>query len=116
MTRVVVTGGSGKVGRACIKDLLAHGYDVANLDTVPPQESLCPFTKTDLTDFGQVMEGLWGIDDRYQGVDAVVHMAAIPAPGREPNNVIFENNMLSTYNIFEAARRLEGVMHFWEEC
>ena len=106
MTRVVVTGGSGKVGRACIKDLLAHGYDVANLDTVPPQESLCPFTKTDLTDFGQVMEGLWGIDDRYQGVDAVVHMAAIPAPGREPNNVIFENNMLSTYNIFEAARRL----------
>ncbi|MCA9883244.1 MAG: NAD(P)-dependent oxidoreductase, partial [Anaerolineae bacterium] len=42
----------------------------------------------------------------YQGVDAVVHMAAIPAPGREPNNVIFENNMLSTYNIFEAARRL----------
>jgi nucleoside-diphosphate-sugar epimerase len=36
MTRVVVTGGSGKAGRACVRDLLAHGYEVANADLVPP--------------------------------------------------------------------------------
>jgi nucleoside-diphosphate-sugar epimerase len=39
MTRVVVTGGSGKAGRACIRDLLAHGYEVANADLVPPAEA-----------------------------------------------------------------------------
>lgn len=106
MTRVVVTGGSGKVGRACVRDLLEHGYDVVSLDAVPPKEALCPFTQIDLTDFGQTMEGLSGIDDRFDGADAVVHMAAIPAPGRHPNAVIFENNMVSTYNVFEAARRV----------
>ena len=43
---------------------------------------------------------------RVDGADAVVHLAAIPAPGRHPNAVIFENNMVSTYNVFEAARRV----------
>ena len=106
MTRVVVTGGSGKAGRACITDLLAHGYTVANVDRTPPVEHRCPFTSVDLEDFGQTMEALSAIDDRIHGVDAVVHLAAIPAPGLYPNAVTFKNNMLSTYNIFEAARRL----------
>jgi nucleoside-diphosphate-sugar epimerase len=106
MIRVVVTGGSGKAGRACIADLLAHGYTVANVDRTPPAESRCPFTSVDLVDFGQTIEALSAIDDRIHGVDAVVHLAAIPAPGLYPNAVTFKNNMLSTYNIFEAARRL----------
>jgi len=110
MTRVVVTGGSGKAGRACITDLLAHGYTVANVDRVPPAQSRCPFTSVDLTDFGQTIEALSAIDDRIHGVDAVVHLAAIPAPGLYPNAVTFKTNMLSTYNIFEAARRL-GIKH-----
>jgi nucleoside-diphosphate-sugar epimerase len=106
MIRVVVTGGSGKAGRACIADLLAHGYTVANVDRTPSAESRCPFTSVDLVDFGQTIEALSAIDDRIHGVDAVVHLAAIPAPGLYPNAVTFKNNMLSTYNIFEAARRL----------
>ena len=105
MARVVVTGGSGKLGRACVRDLLEHGYLVVNVDAVRPQQELCPFSKVELGDFGQVMEALWGIDDRYQGVDAVVHLAAIPAPGQDPNAVTFSNNTLSTYNVFEAARK-----------
>ena len=59
------------------------------------------------TDFGQALEVLSEIDDRYRGVDALVHLAAIPAPGKQPNAVIFKVNMLSTYNVFEAARRLK---------
>jgi nucleoside-diphosphate-sugar epimerase len=90
--------------------LLTHGYTVANVDRVPPAASRCPFTSVDLTDFGQTIEALSAIDDRIQGVDAVVHLAAIPAPGLYPNAVTFKNNMLSTYNIFEAARRL-GIKH-----
>jgi nucleoside-diphosphate-sugar epimerase len=105
MTRVIVTGGSGKVGRACISDLLAHGYQVANVDNVPPAQEVCPFVQADLADFGQTLEVLSEVDDRLKGVDAVVHLAAIPAPGRHPNAVIFKVNTLSTYNIFEAARR-----------
>lgn len=106
MTRVVVTGGSGKAGRACVRDLLAHGYEVVNADLVPPAEPLCPFTRVDLTDFGQAVEALSLIDDRIRGVDAVVHLAAIRAPGLYPNAVTFAANTVSTYNVFEAARRL----------
>jgi nucleoside-diphosphate-sugar epimerase len=107
MTRVAVTGGSGKVGRACVDDLLEHGFDVVNIDAAPPAKEKCPFAQADLADFGQAFEALSGIDDRHKGVDAVVHLAAIPAPGRWPNAEIFRVNTLSTYNIFEAARRLK---------
>lgn len=104
MSRVVVTGGSGKLGDAVVIDLLAHGWDVVNVDTSAPRTERCPYTRVDLTDFGQTVEALTDIDARYRGVDAVVHLAAIPAPGLAPNAVIFENNILSTYNVFLAAR------------
>jgi nucleoside-diphosphate-sugar epimerase len=105
MPRVVVTGGTGKAGRACVKDLLAHGYEVLNVDQVPPAEKSSPFLKADLADFGQTVDAL-SEGPRGDGVDGIVHLAAIPSPRMEPNSVIFENNLLSTYNVFEAARRL----------
>ncbi len=106
MTRVIVTGGSGKVGRACVEDLLAHGYEVVNIDAMPPARDNCPFVQADLTDFGQAFEVLSEVDDRLSDIDALVHLAAIPAPGKNPNAVIFKVNTVSTYNVFEAARRL----------
>jgi nucleoside-diphosphate-sugar epimerase len=107
MARVVVTGGSGKVGRACVSDLLAHGYEVVNIDAVPPKvDQGCSFTQIDLTDYGQVIEAFSEIDSRYKGVDAVVHLGAIPAPGLRANAVTFRNNSLSSYNVMSAVRRL----------
>jgi nucleoside-diphosphate-sugar epimerase len=106
MTRVLVTGGSGKLGRACVRDLLDHGYDVVNADLVPSSDDLAPFLKLDLEDFGEVLQALGGVDDRYDAVDAVVHLGAIPAPGLVPNQTVFRLNTISTYNVFEAARRL----------
>jgi nucleoside-diphosphate-sugar epimerase len=106
MARVVVTGGSGKVGRACVEELLKHGYEVFNLDTARPAKERCRFTLVDFTDFGQTMEALSEIDDLYRGVDAVVHLAAIPGPTQFPNAVTFRVNTVSTYNVFEAVRRL----------
>jgi len=43
MARVIVTGGSGKVGRAFVEDLIQHGYEVFNLDLVRPAKELCRF-------------------------------------------------------------------------
>ena len=106
MTRVLVTGGSGKLGRACVRDLVEHGYDVVNADRVPSPDDVAPLVRLDLEDFGEVLQALGGVDDRYESVDAVVHLGAIPAPGLVPNQTVFRLNTTSTYNVFEAARRL----------
>jgi nucleoside-diphosphate-sugar epimerase len=103
MPRVVVTGGSGKLGRACVVDLVDHGWDVVNVDRIPSSRPVCPFLRVDLTDFGQTLEAL-SVNDGYGGVDAVVHLAAIPAPGLTTNAATFANNITSTYNVFAAAR------------
>jgi nucleoside-diphosphate-sugar epimerase len=106
MTHVVLTGGSGKLGRACLSELLEHGYSVTNVDLVRPADDPCPFVRADLTDMGQAMEVLHQVDDRYDGVDAVVHLAAVPAPGMVPGSELFRNNTVSTYNVFASARHL----------
>ena len=104
---IVVTGGSGKAGRACINELVAHGYQLCNIDLVSGGNESVPFSQVDLTDFGQTMAALSAIDERVHKVTGIVHLAAIPAPGRAPNHVTFETNTMSTYNIFEAARQLQ---------
>ncbi len=108
MARVAVTGGSGKLGRAVVVELVEHGWEVHNLDLAPPPEPRCPHTRVDLTDYGQVVEALSGIDARHDGVDAVVHLAAVPGPGVAANAATFANNVPATYNVFAAAR-LAGI-------
>lgn len=108
MTRVIVTGGSGKLGRATVRDLLDHGYDVINADAVPSADAAAvPFVKVDFEDLHATMEALAGMDwDHTRRVDAVVHLAAIPMPGRLPSGEVFRINTMATYNVFEACRRL----------
>lgn len=103
--RVAVTGGSGKFGRAVVAHLAESGWDVVNLDQAPPPRPAGTYVKVDLTDYGQTAETLAAVDDRYRGLDAVVHLAAIPAPGLMPNSVTFANNVRCTYNVFAAARQ-----------
>jgi len=105
MPKVVVTGGSGKLGRAVLRDLVTHGYQVLNLDMTLPREAVCPTVRLDLSDYGQVAEAIMGGIDEHRGpFDAVVHLAAIPAPGLFANARTFANNVPATYNVFEAAR------------
>jgi nucleoside-diphosphate-sugar epimerase len=105
MARVAVTGSSGKLGRAVVEDLHGHGWDVVALDRVEPARPDVIATRVDLTDFGQAWEAISGIDDRHDGVEAVVHLAAVPAPGLQTNAATFHNNMLTTYNVLSAAVR-----------
>ena len=99
MAKIVVTGASGKAGRAVVRTLLEHDHDVLSVDVVSPAESSAPSLLADLTEYGQTAECL-------AGQDAVVHLAAIPASGIHTEETTFRTNILSTYNVFEAARLL----------
>jgi nucleoside-diphosphate-sugar epimerase len=112
--RVAVTGAAGKLGRAVVVDLEEHGYDVVLLDrVVPPGRAEEDVVRLDLSDYGQVLGALTAVDDRYDGVDAIVHLAAIRAPGLAPNAATFHNNVTATYNVFEAARAREITNVVW---
>jgi nucleoside-diphosphate-sugar epimerase len=101
--RIAVTGGSGKLGRTVVRTLREEGNEVVNLDRFGERGD---FTQVDLTDYGQVIDAIAGIDDRHHGVESIVHLAALPAPGLASDVATFHNNMLSTFNVFQAARRL----------
>jgi nucleoside-diphosphate-sugar epimerase len=101
--KVAVTGGSGKLGKSVVQRLNAEGHQVLNLDRAGERGP--GLVLVDLTDYGQVVDALLGIDGRQANLDAVVHLGAIPAPGIVPDVATFRNNMLSTYNVFQAARR-----------
>jgi nucleoside-diphosphate-sugar epimerase len=101
--RVAVTGGSGKLGRHVVRRLTDDGHEVLNLDRAGDRSP--GLAVVDLRNYGQVLDVLLGLDDRHKGFDAVVHLGAIPAPGILPDAATFENNMLSTYNVFQACRR-----------
>ncbi len=98
--RIVVTGANGKIGKEAVQQLRAAGHTVVGWDIAgaPPQ--------VNCSDFGQVFGGLSGIDPFGAAPDAVLHLAGIPMPGRAPDHVTFENNTLSTYNVFSACARL----------
>ena len=120
MKSVVVTGGSGKAGRAAIAELIRHGYAVLNVDLVASPEPLCHFLKADLNDLGQVVDALRlapGTIDRRRNSTAtpfaVIHMAGIPAPGLAPDAVVFQNNLMTTFNVFSAATRLGLARVVW---
>lgn len=102
--RVAVTGGNGTLGSATVAALGEAGHDVANLDIAGPDR--WSFTRVDLTDYGQVVDALAGVDGKHDGLDAVVHLAAVPASGLWADSATFHNNMNATFNVFQAARRL----------
>jgi UDP-glucose 4-epimerase len=112
--RIVFTGGSGKAGRHVVPWLRARGYEILNLDLKPLDCEGVNTLIADVTDSGQVFNALsmhFGFEDYETGkgpakVDAVVHFAAIPRVLIQPDNVTFAANVISTYNVIEAAMKL----------
>lgn len=101
--KVVVTGGNGKLGRNVVERLRDEGHSVVNIDRAGDREP--GFARVEFTDYGQVADAMMGINDLHDGFDAVVHLAAIPAPAMLPDVATFHNNMLTTHHVFQAARR-----------
>src|SRR5580658_1797325 len=112
--RIVFTGGSGKAGRHAVPHLVAHGYAVLNVDLKPLDLTGVPTLIADLTDSGQAFNALtthptfagFEVGHPPRPPDAVVHFAAIPRVLIEPDNVTFATNVISTYNVIEAAMKL----------
>jgi nucleoside-diphosphate-sugar epimerase len=94
--KIVVTGGTGKAGRWVVQHLREAGHSVINVDWKHDGSAHGLGLVADLSDPGQTFEAL-------AGVDAVVHLAAIPAPEVRPGAETFRINTLSTYNVFAAA-------------
>ena len=102
--RIALTGSSGKLGRVVARELRAGGYDVIGMDVAGARGP--DFVQVDLTDYGQVIDAFTSVGDRHEGIDAVVHLGAIPAPGIRSDVATFHNNMPATFNVFWAAMRL----------
>jgi nucleoside-diphosphate-sugar epimerase len=107
MTTIAITGAAGKTGRVVCRHFLEHGYDIRPIDTVGlpgrygelGRDLGVGLFRADLTEFGQTLEAV-------ADAAAIVHLAAIPAPGLMPDSTTFTDNTAMNYNVFAAAQRL----------
>ncbi|MGU3431795.1 NAD-dependent epimerase/dehydratase family protein [Actinomycetes bacterium M1A6_2h] len=111
--RIFFTGGSGKAGTHVVAFLADQGHQVTNADLVGLGHPDVVDLTVDLTDAGDVysaMAGLATLDElelpTVPSYDAVVHFAAIPRIGLRTDAATYATNVLSTYNVLEAATRL----------
>lgn len=102
--RIAVTGASGKLGTVVVRELRASGHEVVGMDVVGTRGA--GFVQVDFTDYGQTVDALQAVNDQHDGLDAVVHLAAIPAPGIRSDVATFHNNIAVTFNVMWAAIRL----------
>ena len=111
--RIFFTGGSGKAGKHVAPHLAAQGHQVTNADLVPLGHPDVADLRVDLTDIGETYSALAGLARSEEldlpeqpTYDAVVHFAAVPAILLAADARTYATNVLSTYNVIEAATRL----------
>jgi nucleoside-diphosphate-sugar epimerase len=99
--RVLVTGGNGRLGTWVARELRDHGHHVVSVDRSLPAtpEPGIHFRQVEMSDLGQIIGAT-------AGSDALIHLAAIPAPYSHPDEVVFINNVGATYNALQAAMTL----------
>lgn len=98
--RIALTGGTGRIGRAIATEALRQGHEVVSIDRVAPAEAdtrpNIRFVQADIGDYD-------GLVAAFAGCDALIHMAAIPAPIGYPDHVVHNNNVVGSYNALRAA-------------
>ena len=100
--RILLTGGTGNVGKAAVARLVAHGHDVRVIGRrsgfeIPGAE----YAVCDVTDYPSLRKNV-------AGCEAIVHLAALPSPGSGTSEEVFRVNAAGTYNLFQAAAE-EGI-------
>lgn len=108
--RIVVTGGSGIVGGAVARALVAAGHEVINASRRPPDAARAvpgvAFVQTDMTNMGQVVGAL---SFRGRTADAVIHLAALPnvwPVAKDVSTEVWRINAVGTYHVVEACATL----------
>jgi nucleoside-diphosphate-sugar epimerase len=96
---VLVTGGTGRLGRFVVDELKRH-YRVAALDR---DAATAPDLAVDVRDLPRLV-------DAMRGQHAVVHLAAIDSSVPAPAAAVFDTNVRGTWNVLEAAHAT-GVQH-----
>ena len=111
--RIFFTGASGKAGKHVATYLAEQGHDVTNADLVPLRDPRVADLRVDLTDIGETYSAMAGLARSSEldlpekpSYDAVVHFAAVPAILLTSDARTYATNVLSTYNVLEAATRL----------
>ncbi|MFF5205833.1 NAD-dependent epimerase/dehydratase family protein [Streptosporangium sp. NPDC000396] len=99
MTRTLVTGSAGRLGRSVVTSLARAGHEVIGVDSGPgtPSEAVASLP-ADLTDLGETYDVL----ARFRP-DAVVHLAAVAAPFSRTDGVTFRTNAQLAFNVCQAA-------------
>lgn len=108
--KILVTGACGKVGKTVIAQLRKD----ASIQIIPTDigrgihdtegneiQSMSFYQQADLVDAGAV----YSLIARFSP-DAVIHIAAVPDPTHNAPSFVFQNNIMSTFNIIEACVRL----------
>lgn len=97
--KIALTGSSGRIGQGVVTRALEQGHDLVLIDRVDPpvsQSRLLPFIHLEMSDYEGTVRA-------FEGCDAVIHLAAIPSPGRDPDHIIHNNNVVGSYNVLRAA-------------
>ena len=96
--KIAVTGGSGGIGRAITEMALTQGHTITSIDRVAPAEPRngVTYIQAECTDYDAMVAA-------FAGADAMIHMAAIPHPMKDPNHVVHNNNVVGSYNALRAA-------------
>lgn len=93
--RIIVTGGSGRIGRYVLRELVP-GHDVLNADIADPPDATCEFARCDVLDREQVAAAI-------AGARAIVHLGGLDYDTRASDEAFFRVNSVGTWNVLEAA-------------
>ncbi len=95
--KILVTGSTGGIGKWVVRRLVEEGHTLRTLD-IPAQPASADYEHIsgDVRDLAMVRRAV-------QGMEAVVHLAAIPYDVERQDALILETNIQGTWNVLLAA-------------